>query len=406
MELDIYYYVIIVFLIFIAITGIPGNLLIIGVFGSKKKTKKTSTDVFIIGLAITDMTFCLITPLNIYLLITKYDIQSLPLCFAGFFSTYFSVYNSMLMCLAIAFDRYLAISRPHKKLLTPVKATFIVVTCMVASTLINLAYLPQTQMFSTVQNISFTEGNETHFISTEVSTTCFVRGDTPSEAIVASLIGVSYCIWLSIIGVLYVKIYILVRKLDVIRKNMGMSASTSRKFERESSLELPEEESISAQHAVAQNTETGKVAKTLRDQPHKQIDIVKRNKVATNPILGSTSEGNQVSRSDRQDTVDGNGKGKPAVARNHSKKTTKMLFIVTFVTFITWVPTAFAFAIGETTGSTPGESDSVNHREGIEALMQHLFFINHASNPVIYGLVNYRFRQDCQTLLKKICLKH
>ena len=396
MELDIYHYSIAAFLLLIAITGIPGNLLIIGTFGCKKK--KTSTDVFIIGLAITDVTFCLISPLNIYLLIKKDDVQNLTLCFAGFFSMYFSVYNSILLCLAIAFDRYFAISRPHKKLFTPIKATLIVVTCMVASALINLAYLPQTQLFSTVQN-------ETQFVSSEVSTSCRLNGDTPLDAIIASLIGTSYCVWLTIIGILYVKIYILVRKRDVMRKNMGMSASTSRKFERESSLELADEVSISVQHEVVQKIEIGKVANQLRDQPHLHIGILKHNKVAPRPILGSISEGKQEPRLDRQDTVVGNGKGKPAVARNHSKKTTKMLFIVTFVTFITWVPTAFAFAIGETTGSTPGESDSVNHREGIEALMQHLFFINHASNPIIYGLVNYRFRQDCQSLLKKICSK-
>ena len=403
MELDIYHHFIIVYLILIAVTGIPGNLLIIGVFGSKKK--KTSTDVFIIGLAITDISFCLISPLNIYLLITKYDIQSLPLCFAGFFSMYYSTYDSILLCLSIAFDRYFAISRPHKKLFTPVKATWIVVTCTVASTLINLAYLPQAQMFSTVQNISFTEGNETQLLSTEVSTICFIRGDTPVEAIIASLIGTSYCIWLAIIGVLYAKIYILVRKRDVIRKSMGMSAATSKKSERESSLELPEEESTSAQHAVEQNTEA---VHRLRNQPHNRIDFLKHNKVAPSQILASISEGNhsnKAPRLDRQDTVAGNEKVKSALAKNHSKKTTKMLFIVTFITFITWVPTAFAFAIGETTGSSPGGSDSVNHREGIEALMQHLFFINHASNPIIYGLVNYRFRQDCRILLKKICSK-
>ena len=401
--MDIYHYFLVIFLFLIAVAGIPGNLLIIGVFGSKKK--KTSTDVFIIGLAITDLTFCLISPLNIYLLIKEDEIQSLSLCFAGFFSMYYSTYDSILLCLAIAFDRYFAISRPHQKLFTPLKATMIVVTCMLASTLINLAYLPQTQIFQTRLNVSINY-NETQFVSTEVARTCRVKGDTPSEAIIASLIGVSYCVWLAIIGVLYVKIYILVRKRDIIRKNMGMSGITQ-KNEGESSLEIPDDKSTSAQPAVAQETETGKITNEPEDESGKHIDIVKHNKVAPSPMLGTISEGNQVARLNQQERVVENGKGKPAVLQNHSKKTTKMLFLVTFITFITWIPSAFAFAIGETTSATPeGSNSAVNHLEGIKAIMQHLFFINHASNPVIYGLVNHRFRKDCQTLLKKICSKH
>ena len=91
------------------------------------------------------------------------------------------------------------------------------------------------------------------------------------------------------------------------------------------------------------------------------------------------------------------------------RRQAKMLFLVTFITFITWIPSVFAYAIGDSTVSASEENNSVNHLEGIKLLyVQYIFFINHASNPVsyhVYGLINQRFRKDCQSLLQKICSK-
>ncbi|XP_072030438.1 orexin receptor type 2-like [Amphiura filiformis] len=129
----------IVFNAFLFLVGIPGNCLIIRVYAVKKNN--SSARIFIIGLAVNDLVLCLIRPLHVFdKLPIANDLDDFSLFYCKFrdqFELLF-VFTSVLITACIALDRYYAVCRPFDRVITPQRATYTLIICIILSLLVLL----------------------------------------------------------------------------------------------------------------------------------------------------------------------------------------------------------------------------------------------------------------------------
>lgn len=202
-------YVQVSFLALIGLIGLPGNFIVIAVYS--KKTLTTSTIIFILALAAVDFTFCITVPIYIYHTVTKFTSPNLTLCRIFYFSAYFAVYASILLCVAIAVDRYFAVTRPLGRIITAAKARILAVICIVLSALIHVLNTLRVSM-NVNYNSVLSSTNETY--STEE---CDTTSSTETSRSLTKLYGVSYLFWVVIITILYIRIWVVLRKRRKIR---------------------------------------------------------------------------------------------------------------------------------------------------------------------------------------------
>ncbi|XP_072016414.1 neuromedin-K receptor-like [Amphiura filiformis] len=143
----------IIFGTLIIMFGIPGNVLVIRVYSVKRLPN--STTIFIIALSVTDLIVCFLQPVIIYRNSPSGDkvAKSEFLCrFRGNFPpilTFIMVYTSTFITTAIAVDRYFAVCKPLKRIMTPKKAICVVICCFALSFLLTVPRLVLPRVLST-----------------------------------------------------------------------------------------------------------------------------------------------------------------------------------------------------------------------------------------------------------------
>ncbi|XP_041458778.1 D(2) dopamine receptor-like [Lytechinus variegatus] len=113
----------------IMVAGILGNILIILVY--VRKRIRTSTDVFILSLGIADLSVCVAMPLKIFASYNRSYTNS-GLCKITHYFSLIGTFLSMFLTLCISIDRYFAVCRPllKKKIVTPSRALKMAVGCL------------------------------------------------------------------------------------------------------------------------------------------------------------------------------------------------------------------------------------------------------------------------------------
>ena len=221
---------------------------------------------------------------------------------------------------------------------------------------------------------------------------CTPNTTTPIDRVVKGLASVSYFIWLGIIAILYIKIYFKLRKRMKIR--VTINAETERSAP-EVGCHSAEEPKLSQSQNPASSASISYTVDAGGNCSKSEISglygIISTS-LSTADIETNKKTNTNVNLPERKTP-------KPNLSRvnkpQYSTKTTKMLFVVTAVTYITWLPSAFMYAI----------SGSVGVNENLKVLsvfLKHLFLISHISNPIIYGLVSKRFREESRNVCRKI----
>ncbi len=353
------------YLALVAIVGLPGNCIIIVVFG--RKVAKTTSTILILSLAADDLFVCATMPLTIYHSVfhVHENSQSLIVCQIYTFSSYFVIYTSILLCVVIAFDRFFAVTRPVKKVITPYRAKLVVAGCVLFSMIIHAlltarVHIKQLYINGTVNG------------TLKVYERCESSASTTGSFWFSIIYGVSYYIYLFIITILYIRLYMAIRKRMIIRAKMGIQpspASVTENGVQESAVSTVSSRTLQpALKAKYSNSTSVDCSSTSRSQRHG----VKHDHLVSD---------NAARHNDQREAPDTAVKKKVTVASN---KTTNMLFLVTAVTFVTWMPSIFSHAL-----EVKGTNDTTTY-----FLIRNLYLLNHASNPVIYCLVNKRFRED------------
>ncbi|XP_030855804.1 muscarinic acetylcholine receptor M1-like [Strongylocentrotus purpuratus] len=108
--------------------GIPGNILIVLVYARKRP--KSSTDVYILALGVADLYVCLLMPLKIYSSYNQENYTNADLCKLTHYCSLIGTFLSMFLTICITVDRYFAVCRPLKRFVTPSRARITVVVCL------------------------------------------------------------------------------------------------------------------------------------------------------------------------------------------------------------------------------------------------------------------------------------
>ncbi|XP_072047172.1 uncharacterized protein [Amphiura filiformis] len=218
MEQSLHVWVLTVLHALVFILGVPGNALIIRVFA--KKQRKTSTHIFILGLAIADLYVCLSTAALIAYWFFEYDIASSLVCQGGYFSVVLGVYYSLFITTVIAIERYYAVCKPHEKIVTPFRARLAVVLSVVAAAFVSAPSLLFSDVIEgTVLDENF--NNRTVYM-------CWPAPDDIAEWIGASAMYSIYVLSLVLVAALYGKVYTTIRDKvlgPTLSMRPGLSAS-------------------------------------------------------------------------------------------------------------------------------------------------------------------------------------
>ncbi len=357
------YYTLLAFNLVIFIIGVPGNIIILLVYGSKRP--KLSSHIFIIGLACADLFISALRPVAIFN--WKHDI----LCQVTLASGYLAVFSSIFLTTSIAVDRYLAVCTRRK--LTNFKSKIIVSGCIIFALLLSAV------SFSTFGLVD---------APGQRNPACAIV-DTASWAIQfqAMLFSISFIASLSIIIILYFLIYRVVRRQAKIQASWSSTRSTNGQMARNNLSII----SPSCPSAVSD-------ASTLPagGESSSHPNGLQR---------GNSSQDLLPPTSSSQATQQGRIK-KPQSGPKAQSKTTKMMFLTTAVFFVSWIPGIILRFIPMST------YDELQKRsqswQAVLVIPHYLVLINHAVNPFIYSFVNRRFRDDCYKVFKRmkcICTK-
>ncbi|KAJ8033393.1 Rhodopsin, GQ-coupled [Holothuria leucospilota] len=117
-----------IFIVVIAVVGVPSNILVIKVYFRRAKT--SSTFVFISFMAISDLVRCGVMPLEIGAILSTVTDTKQKLCESKFFTSVTLAMLSLLTTAVVGFDRYMAVCWPHTKRLNVYKSLILSTTCL------------------------------------------------------------------------------------------------------------------------------------------------------------------------------------------------------------------------------------------------------------------------------------
>ncbi|XP_022110997.1 cholecystokinin receptor type A-like [Acanthaster planci] len=367
----------------VGIVGLPGNALIILVYG--KKRQLMSPHVFILALAVADLIICLFTPITIYHWYIKLNYTSDFLCRLVVSVTFITVYNSCFLTSAIAVDRYQAICRPHRRWMTVQRAKYAALLCLV------LAMFCAVPVFASY-HVQREGESQTGIctISTKVpSWVKYLKFSVTYVAPVSSIVTNT---------ILYAKIYFAIRKQAAVRPG----AVPSNKVVTETTPPQPNQE---LQGTVSY---IGIQSERYIDGPctTKHSNVIPNFKGAlthqhqNNQTDGPPPKTNRHTNDVTEVALNDPNKNHQYASAKFNGKTTKMLVITTVVYFSTWLLGISLMSIPRHTQNYILEHDEVG--AAFFHTFSFVFYVNNAVNPFIYGFVNSRFRQECKETMKTV----
>ncbi|XP_038069882.1 gastrin/cholecystokinin type B receptor-like [Patiria miniata] len=340
--------------------GLPGNLLILFVYRAKRF--RTTTHVFIGGLAVADLLTCLLRLADAVAMASvrrylDYDRQSA----VNFLSRGF-MYTTALLTTAIALDRFDAVCRSLCRSITLRRAKIGTVACFAVGF---IGILPEA-------------GHKIHEgLQGEVtSDTFFIRS-------VVKFIPVSlYILSLFAVAIFYGIIFRFVRKRGRIVA-MLREASTHRGEHAESELTAG---SNSLEVAFVVSSARAVPSTMSQQSPSQDERGGEGSSIRPNPPQAASS---------RVTT-------RPHPTNSQSR-TTKMLFIATFLFFVLWFPNIYLkfYALGSLFKDFSKSSDHANVVAALLVLKDIVYF-NSVINAFVYSIANKRFRVECQILIRRM----
>ncbi|XP_038071316.1 D(2) dopamine receptor-like [Patiria miniata] len=404
----------VIFHIIVGVVGLPGNALIILVYGRKRQLM--SPHVFILALAVADLMVCLFTPVTVYHWYIRLNYTSDFLCRLVLTVTFVTVYNSCFLTSAIAVDRYQAICRPHRRWMTVRRAKITAVMCLVASLITSL---PVYASF----DVEPEQGSQ--------SGICTVGGEVPGwvKYFMYSVVLFVTVFSLVVNVVLYGKIYRAIRKQAAVLPR-GIPSRIIRPKADSTCTEGPAQDKINpccpnmpdADDYSSLHQGQGESSTDTRALNHTKISALaatstqQQKQQQQRPETPPTASHNDYGQETRNYTTDQtmatvpvrqNGDGQaakdgPSAQNNDSvpgsrfkSKTTKMLLATTVVLFTTWLLGLCLLVV-----SINAQADTIG--SAFLYLFRYIFYLNNAINPFIYGFMNKRFREDCKKTLASL----
>ncbi len=342
---SIYYISWTIWMIFLMVIGIPGNILILVIFGKRQKKQPKLSNVFILALAIVDLAICLAVPALIY---SEWcGIHAKIGC--GFYNSFRASTSIFDMCifLCVSVERYFAICHPLNDLKPSHGAMMIGVSLFASLTSIPLCFYS----WDANDSKSCFPAQPFYFILMSIGVcSCFVSG--------VATIG--------LYSVVYKAVYKRVRKrnkigladFSVTTLSMGPSRVTT-----EPNIEL---ETVSSK---SHNAKSG-------------------HSIEQNHASGNFNAQQNVSRATNTFNHEGAQKNTRTTQKGSIKEEYKilsMLFSVTVIYLTTWIP--FWVIMYELVAK--------------EIFFEYMYVVNNCTNGVVYLVLNSTIRKEAKDLLIK-----
>lgn len=353
------------FTVLYAVIGTLGNVLILSVYISKSRTLSQQN---ILALAMVDSVVCLfVMPYRIVYELKK--IQDDTVCRLMEIISHATVIFSNLLLCVICIERFIKVWQPWK--LFTARFSLSVILIVFGFSLV--VSFPVSTIFMV------TSSNRTN----EVSSIEFCQASTKTVGILGIAIYlysmlILYFVALGFLVVLYSLIYY---RLHQNRKKM-LNVVQPISVLRHQTLNTEPLHSKSGESST--ETETG-----THNNPQSSSMETSKDK---NRMQRPTYDEHENNKKSVNVNKSGQGKVNPqkiTKRKNISTKTSTMLFICTSVYIFCWIP-FFIDVFGLTSSLS----------------LRYFFFFSHASNPVVYGIVNSKVRQSLrQMILTKISVK-
>lgn len=418
-EQIITYILLTIMLSFLSVVGILGNIPVLIVFCKRKDRKASNT--FIKILAFLDLMVCVfVMP---YSIVYEYHMVTSDFACRLFeFFIHFSVLASNITLVAIATERYIAVCQIGKKIgvktinrgMFGILALSVVISAPSIGTFAVVSASEVEEIPCTYPHEK-TSGSFCHFTYT-------VMGEKIVTAYQILQMSVFFVELIAII-VLYSIIYSVLWKKTQIRKALTRHResciSTDRQMTIEENTLIPNksnkegvENEIYTEFNKT-NYETSPVDKPI-NHINSTVGITRQNDQESSPIdpvvtsvnekaeskvtfqnMSEINDARDVTAKDNsyktenktRQSVSFEAQDRVRPKRSYHRRTAKMLFLCTVIYFVTWMP--FWIDIFGVTDSR---------------LLRYVIFIGHATNPIVYGIVNKQVRSSFKRLFLD-CLK-
>ncbi|XP_061181498.1 cholecystokinin receptor type A-like [Saccostrea echinata] len=374
------------------IIGIPGNILIIAVY--MKRWRKSTSRIFILALAFNDLFNCLFTmPVELYYILNILQTDDSNLCKTSRFLTFWTNDGSSLILMGIAFDRLQRICKPFKIQLSISTAKKIVAVSMLAS--LAVAW-PSLLIYGTAK-VPVTVGENKIYAkmclysdNIRIDPTVFVFFIMTGNSVLDVFFLVVY-------GIILYHVKNAGKELRKMSRANLYSDSGCRK------MSLTDGSNHNCSHNVTsvEKTSNKEIQKTSKGEIKPSTN---RRSSPEEPLTAATKR--KLFSEGRQNHLSYTCYGESrrtifSTQDNYRKrKTTIMLFAVTLLFIISFVPYTVLMTIRNF------DSEFYSRLSDSEKTAYHFFirsfFLSNALNPLIYGFVSEHFRSECKSVLKNI----
>ncbi|XP_063963300.1 uncharacterized protein LOC135156096 [Lytechinus pictus] len=331
--------------------GIPGNLVIIGVF--TRQGIKNATDITFIALAVVDLIASIINGMKIVMVF--YHDEHPWACFIEVVAARSALYAGLFLTIWMAVYRYQAVCRPFNKRIGRRTAILFAIGCAVVAFVLHIPF------FFITTSVK---------LGSEYGYGCNVYGNIPwGRDVYAKTQAIVFCVSALAISVLYVRIYKFIRAHQIIRQKLTIgSAFVGRDLAKTvNDKKLPTPSAIPSVSATCAT-----VASTSEpDETNRQMTSIKdTGKAPHHP----TNDKTKPSSSKLQNT-------------QSDHKTTKVVIIITVIFFILWLPNIIIDQV---------PFHQLNRvKEVIIYTFYQIKYISHITNVFVYSFTYRRFRQTC-----------
>lgn len=352
------------------VVGVIGNSLVVYVY--RRRFKKTSSNYFILSMAIFDLIACLVgMPTEIYDLNNPYTFYSSAGCKILRGCEVFTVYGSATVLVEIAFDRYFKICRP----LLIVSLSKIRMLCALAVVLAVLLSIPALILFGINRvptSVPYIQGYDCS-IAQHYKNSTF-------QIVHYIVLGILIVLTFISLTAVYTRIWLEIR----CRRRLVIGDQVTKEEDSDSRKRLriryvpsvSEDESMYNSVSVHSNNVSMselQVGYSTTKSTTTQTSVERRFKLAS---LATCASRLKVTR------------------------TTVVLFAVTVAFILSYLP-SIAVMLVRSTVKNFDENQGVGGQV-VAKIFSNCFFINNAINPIIYSFLNVHFRRQVKKTFQRI----
>ncbi|XP_067664478.1 D(1) dopamine receptor-like [Haliotis asinina] len=388
----------ILFLVVLMLTGLLGNTLVFYVYAFK--FKHSTTRCYILALAVFDLISCVISiPVEITDMRFNYTFGQYGFCKIMRVFVTFSSMSSGAVLVAVAVDRYKKICRPFKGQTTPFVAKVAIMICSLASFILSL---PAAILYG-----SRTVPTDDVNVNGSDCSTADEYIKTPYPLIYNS---VQFFVFISStlsLVVLYSLIWRQVVRQQTFRRSFSAEPNRKRPLKIVvTQRDQTSETNNTSDDFLSSSTEAdaNKASKDTKSPRNSRTAI----ELTVNPKLeeggccsATTSKSAKLSAGTKSKGPHNMTKSSSTSSpRQKGQKTTFMLFLITLVFVLSFLPHLGLMA------TRAANKHVFDDLRGTAMTAYNLFlrsyFINSASNPIIYSFCNEHFRRELYRLWRKL----